>query len=156
MTDPYASPKADLHGGAVTENTRYAGFWIRVGATIIDTILLLLLTMPLLYLLDGPQSLDPDYLGLSPMGIIIQYIFPIVAVILFWVYRSATPGKILLKLRIVNAEDGGKPSVGRFILRYIGYILSAIPLLLGYFWVAFDKRKQSFHDKISKTVVIRD
>ncbi len=156
MTDPYASPKSDLNDGVVQASTRYAGFWIRVGASIIDSILLLFITMPLLFLLDGPQSLDPEYLGLSPMGIIIQFVLPVVGVILFWVYRSATPGKILLKLRIVNADDGGKPSAGRFILRYVGYILSAIPLLLGYVWVAFDKRKQSFHDKIAKTVVVRD
>ncbi len=43
-----------------------------------------------------------------------------------------------------------------FWVKYLGYYLSAIPLLLGFVWVAFDKRKQGFHDKLAGTFVVRD
>ena len=39
-------------------------------------------------------------------------------------------------------------------LRWIGYMLSSLPLNLGFLWVAFDARKQGFHDKLAGTVVI--
>lgn len=156
MTDPYAAPKAELDNGVTPSSTRYAGFWIRLGAAIIDSILLIFIILPLLLLLDGPQVLDPNYTGFSPVGIILQYVFPFIATLLFWKYRAATPGKILLKLRIVNADDGSDPSTGKFVIRYFGYMLSTITLLLGFIWIAFDKRKQSFHDKIANTVVVRD
>jgi len=156
MNNPYAAPKADLQANDDNSAPKYAGFWVRFGATIIDSILMSLIIWPLLFLLDGPQILDPDYTGFSPMGLVIQVVLPIVGVILFWVYRSATPGKILLNLKIVDADTGGKPSTGKFVLRYIGYILSTVALLIGFIWVAFDKRKQSWHDKLSNTVVIRE
>jgi uncharacterized RDD family membrane protein YckC len=41
-------------------------------------------------------------------------------------------------------------------VRYLGYFVSALPLGLGFFWVAWDKRKQGFHDKLAKTVVIHE
>jgi uncharacterized RDD family membrane protein YckC len=87
---------------------------------------------------------------------LLNYILPAVAVVIFWVYKSATPGKIVLKLTIVDAKTGGKPSVGQFIGRYLAYYISSIPLLLGILWVGIDKRKQGWHDKLAGTVVIRE
>jgi uncharacterized RDD family membrane protein YckC len=55
----------------------------------------------------------------------------------------------------VDATTGGQPSTGRLVLRYVGYFVSLIPLALGYLWIAWDPRKQSFHDKIARTVVVR-
>ena len=59
------------------------------------------------------------------------------------------------KLTIVDATSGNKPTTGQFILRYVGYFVSILPLCLGFIWVGIDKRKQGFHDKIANTVVIR-
>ena len=86
---------------------------------------------------------------------LVQYLVPAIAVVLFWVYKSATPGKMVFGLRIVDAETGEKPTTGQFIGRYLGYLVSTIPLMLGILWVAFDKRKQGWHDKLAGTVVIR-
>ena len=69
--------------------------------------------------------------------------------------KSATPGKMALGMRIVNAKTGKKPSVGRFVVRHISEYLSYLPFLLGYFWVVVDKRNQSFHDHIAGTVVVK-
>ena len=77
------------------------------------------------------------------------------AVVLFWVYRQATPGKIAIGARIVDAETGDVPSTGQLVGRYLGYYVSIIPLMLGIIWVAFDPRKQGWHDKLAGTVVVR-
>jgi len=62
---------------------------------------------------------------------------------------------MIVRAKIVDARTGGKPSTGQLIGRYFGYYLSMIPLFLGFIWVAFDKRKQGWHDKLAGTVVIR-
>jgi uncharacterized RDD family membrane protein YckC len=87
--------------------------------------------------------------------ILFYYILPIIAVILFWVFKSATPGKMATRLRIVDAKTGDKPSKGQFIGRYLAYYVSIIPLCLGIIWIGIDKRKQGWHDKLAGTVVIK-
>ncbi len=74
---------------------------------------------------------------------------------MFWIYKSATSGKMATKLTIVDAKTGGKPSTGQLIGRYLGYFVSMIPLFLGIIWVGIDKRKQGWHDKLAGTVVIK-
>ena len=88
--------------------------------------------------------------------LILNYILPAIAVVLFWVYKSATPGKMAFQLTIVDAKSGGKPSTGQLVIRYIGYYLASLPLLLGIIWVGIDKRKQGWHDKLAGTVVLKD
>ena len=80
---------------------------------------------------------------------------PAVAVIVFWRYKSATPGKMLLRVKIVDARSGGAPSTGQLIGRYFAYFVSTIPLGLGCFWVAWDERKQAWHDKLAHTLCVR-
>nr|MCC4835487.1 RDD family protein [Vibrio lentus] len=82
------------------------------------------------------------------------WIFPVVAILVFWIYRQATPGKMAISAKIVDATTGDKPSLQQYIVRYLGYILATIPFGLGIFWVAWDKRKQGWHDKLANTVVI--
>jgi uncharacterized RDD family membrane protein YckC len=135
----------------------YAGFWIRTGAAIIDTILTLIITAPILTTIYGAEYWLSDK-GLSLLGgwdFFFNYLFPAMAIIVLWVYKSATPGKMATKLTIVDAETGGKPSTGQFLVRYLGYFIATIPLCLGIIWVAFDKRKQGWHDKLAGTVVIK-
>lgn len=134
---------------------QYAGFWIRVVASIIDTIFLLIVLLAIVFALysAGLISDKPEYLGV--VGIFLNYIIPLVLVLIFWHYKSATPGKIITHLSIVDATIGDKPSFGQFIIRYLAYYISAIPLLLGFIWVGFDQRKQGWHDKLAKTVVIK-
>ena len=74
---------------------------------------------------------------------------------LFWHYKSATPGKMVISAVVVDATTFGRPSLPQLIGRYVGYYVSAIPLMIGIIWVAFDKRKQGWHDKMANTVVIR-
>ena len=134
----------------------YAGFWIRVGAALIDTLLLAAITLPLLVSIYGR-----DYFGeettffAGPADFLISWILPAVAVIAFWLTRQATPGKMALSLRVVDARTGNTLSVGQSLGRYVGYYVSTIPLLAGLIWVAFDSKKQGWHDKLAGTVVVR-
>lgn len=137
-------------------NLEYAGFWVRVGAALIDSLLLLIIILPILSLIYGEAYWLSDAIFFGFWDLMFNYILPAVAVILFWTYKSATPGKMALRLKIVDADTGGPVPTGRLIGRYLGYYLSTIPLLLGIIWVGIDKRKQGWHDKVAGTVVVRD
>lgn len=133
----------------------YAGFWIRTVAALIDTIFIVIVVLPLLTIIYGTGYWDSESPVEGVWDVLFNYLFPAIVVIVFWVYKSATPGKILTKLTIVDAKTGGKPSTGQFIGRYLGYFVSTIPFFLGIIWVAFDRRKQGWHDKLAGTVVIK-
>ena len=135
----------------------YVGFWVRAGASVIDSVLLALVTWPIIYMIYGADYFtDNQRVIAGGWDFLLTWVFPAVAVIVFWIYRSATPGKIILGLRIVDAKTGDKPSNRQLIGRYFAYYVSAIPLMLGFIWIAFDKRKQGWHDKLAGTVVIED
>jgi len=72
-----------------------------------------------------------------------------------WLAFSRSPAMALLGIRIVREEDGGPLNAARVAVRYGGYILSALPFLLGFAWALFDNRKQAWHDKLAGTVVVR-
>jgi uncharacterized RDD family membrane protein YckC len=135
----------------------YVGFWARVLASIIDTLCLALIVVPLLVMAYGPGHLAgmSDSMFAGPLDFIVQFVFPAVAVIIFWLARGATPGKMVIGARVVDAATLGKLGTGQAILRYLGYYVSTLPLFLGLIWVAFDSRKQGWHDKIAGTLVIR-
>jgi uncharacterized RDD family membrane protein YckC len=137
------------------QSVEYVGFWPRVGASIIDTILALIVCLPLVYMVYGRDYWTSIKLVQGPADFLITWVAPAVAVILFWIYRQATPGKMLIHAKIVDAKTGGKPSTGQLIGRYLAYYVSTFPLLLGFVWVAFDARKQGWHDKLAGTLVIR-
>jgi len=105
----------------------------------------------------GWAYLDPDQTGFiaGPADFVISWIIPFFIVLIFWMQKQATPGKTVIHAKIIDAKTGEKPTVKQWILRYVGYFISLIPLGLGYIWVAFDSRKQGWHDKIAGTVVVR-
>lgn len=156
--NPYATPSADLGNQEAADTTRYLGFWARVLASIIDNILIMAIAYPLIaqiyggnYLLTGASAT-----GAHPIwNILLMYVFPFAAIMCFWIYRSATPGKMVFKAKIVDARTGGKPSTGSFVIRYLGYIVCTLTLFIGFLWIAFDRRKQGWHDKMAGTVVVR-
>ena len=134
---------------------KYVGFWKRTVAGLVDTFLIILVIFPILIWVYGIEYLNNEHMEKGSFDFIINYVFPTIAVILLWKYYQATPGKMIFKATIVDAKTGGKPSLRQLIIRYLGYIISTIPLGLGIFWVAFDKKKQGFHDKLANTVVVQ-
>ena len=135
----------------------YVGFWARVAAAIIDTICAMMIIVPVILAAYGSEylTLIQDKFVAGPVDLLVQYVFPAVAVVIFWLTRQATPGKMVIGAKVVDATTLGKLSVGQAILRYLGYYVSTIPLMLGLVWVGFDAKKQGWHDKIAGTLVIK-
>jgi uncharacterized RDD family membrane protein YckC len=71
-----------------------------------------------------------------------------------WKYSNSSPGKMLLKLRIVSVNNFETPSTTQYILRLIGYIIASIPFGLGFLLVGLNRKKQGLHDMIAGTTVI--
>ncbi|MCC7461224.1 MAG: RDD family protein [Gammaproteobacteria bacterium] len=137
-------------------SVQYVGFWWRVVAAVVDTILMLAILAPLLTWMYGREYWTAE--GgrvVGPGDMLVNGVLPAVAVILFWVYRRATPGKMLIGAQIVDAKTLGPASTGQLVGRYLAYYIAIIPLMLGIIWVGIDPRKQGFHDKLAGTVVVR-
>jgi uncharacterized RDD family membrane protein YckC len=130
----------------------YAGFWQRAAAQVIDWLIVVVIAVPIMVLGFGMRqvSLDPAEHSWDLLG----FLAVAVAVIGFWRYCGATPGKIALGVKIVDAATGGPPTLGRLVLRFFAYFVSAFPLYLGFLWAVVDRRKQGWHDKIARTIVI--
>ena len=130
----------------------YAGFGPRALAFLLDAVIVTVIVAPILVLGFGMRevSLDPSEHSWD----LLLFIVIAVAVIGFWRAFGATPGKIALGLKVVDARTGGAPGIGQLILRFFAYFVSAFPLYLGFLWTAIDRRKQGWHDKIARTIVI--
>ena len=104
----------------------YSGFWIRLVALLIDSILL----------------------GIISLGIVSVAYF-----IGLWAWRGQTLGQIVANVQVVRTD--GKPiDLRTAVLRFLGYIVCVLTLGIGFLIVAFDDRKQGLHDKIAETYVI--
>ncbi len=133
----------------------YVGFWKRFVAFLIDSLWMLAVMVPLLAAVYGWAYFKSQDAGFGGVwGFLVQVVFPAVAAILFWVYKGATPGKMAISAKIVDAETGNPPSTGKLVLRYFAYFVSVIPFMLGFAWIGIDRRKQGFHDKIAGTLVV--
>ena len=119
------------------------GFAPRLGAFTLDWLLVFVVTGPLVFLW-GP-AIGP----IAALGVMFYTVF-------CWHRYGATPGKIAFSAKIVDANSGGRPGFGRLVARYFAYIISAAPLFLGFAWIAIDRRKQAWHDKIAGTRVVYD
>jgi uncharacterized RDD family membrane protein YckC len=138
------------------QEVEYVGFWSRSAASVIDTVLLFLIATPPLISIYGWEYLDGEHGWIAgPAEVLITYVMPAVITVLLWAIWQATPGKIAISARVVDAETGGKASLVQLALRYLGYFVSLLPLGLGFLWVALDPRKQGWHDKLAGTLVVR-
>lgn len=154
MDNIYATPNSDV--SPAEADVQYSGFWIRVLASLIDTIWLMALTFALGWMIYGAIYFQSAEFSQGYADIFISYILPFILTLVFWYYKSATPGKMILGIKIVDADTLGKASTDKLVLRYVGYYVSLLLLGLGFLWVAWDKRKQGWHDKIAGTLVIKE
>lgn len=126
---------------------QYAGFWRRTGATLIDSVLFTVIVG----LLMGPVILDAELFTVEGL---LRTTAGFLLTVILWLKFLGTPGKLLLDCQVVDADSFKPMSVKQASLRYVAYLASILPFFLGFLWVAWDKRKQAFHDKIANTVVL--
>lgn len=135
-----------------------AGFFSRLEAFIIDLLLILIasLTGVAMIGLIIRFFLRPLFdlnLHLARYSTLVASIILVGYYMFFWALLGSTPGKLLLGLKITR-RDGRRLGLGRAIIRFIGYWISAIPLFLGFIWILFDRRREGWHDKLAGTHVI--
>ena len=134
----------------MNEPVRHVGFWARAGAALIDLMALLFVVLPITVYLFG----DGWAYGTGIAAFVANWGIPGAVLIAFWVKRGATPGKMVFKAVVVDAETLAPVDFWQALTRYVGYFVSVMPALLGLAWVAIDERKQGWHDKMARTVVI--
>lgn len=128
--------------------TEYIGFWIRFGALIIDGIVIWLVSVALTFFLLRSM------VGLF-LSSVVWFPLPLLYYWLFTGLKGQTLGKMLVGIKVVNAQ-GNIPGLGGAALREVlGKLISAIVLFIGFFWIAFDNNKQGWHDKIAGTYVVK-
>ena len=118
---------------------KYAGFWRRLAAAFIDGLIIGVL---------------PGMVLKGSSGNVLSFILGLAYSVWMLSNYSATVGMMVLKIKITK-ENGGKVTYQDAILRYFASILSGLVLLLGYLWMIWDSKKQTWHDKLTKTVVIK-
>lgn len=129
--------------------SQVAGFWSRVGASVVDAVFLLVVAVLGAFLIGVIGG------SLSGVRVLLIYAIPVVYYIWGWSSWSGgqTLGKRALNQRLVNAN--GQPLTKmRAFGRILGTIISALPLGLGYLWAAWDSHKQTWHDKMVGSYVL--
>ncbi len=136
--DPFGNPPAATTGPAGPR----AGFWMRFAAMLIDGVII------------GGISLI-----LSLIDPVLYYVVSVIGGIVYYTMleggpKGQTVGKMALGIRVIDIARGGPIGYGRGFIRYVGRIVSAIPIFLGYFWMLWDPEKQTWHDKMASSVVV--
>lgn len=151
---------------------RYAGFWIRLVAYLVDAVLLNVIAIPLNLVALGNSgfvctstnytvitsgtSIQGVNYSCSPTGA--GYLIYVVLGLLYFTFMwstGATLGQRLLRIRVVDAATNKPLTLARSLARYFGFVLSLIPLAIGLIWAAFDARKCGWHDHMANSIVLR-
>ena len=142
------------------DSARYAGFWIRVFANVLDALLLGAVNMAVALAVEAwelgtlPSSVG-SVSGVHPGPAIFALVSPSIVIIGSWIALGASPGKLMLRLRIVDEPTGGSPTVWQCIGRFVMGVIGVVCVGIGYLWIVIDPRKQGWHDKLVRTLVIR-
>jgi uncharacterized RDD family membrane protein YckC len=166
----FLSPEAPTVVSDHRTRVRVAGFWRRLGAAIVDAIVLTsvfailgaLVALILRHPLPRPSQLGPDYVvdmavnggTLATTGLVMFVLVAFFYFFLFTALRGQTFGKHLMQVRIIDGF-GDRPSIRRSLVRTVAYVPSLTLLALGVLWIGFDREKRGLHDLIADTYVVR-
>jgi uncharacterized RDD family membrane protein YckC len=155
---------------ATTGQTTYAGFWIRVVARIVDA-LLLGIPFAILFAIfaaagglfastsnSNSQSSNGAGAALFGGAFVLLYLLALAVTFGYWIYfwgsSGETIGMRLLRLRVIDANSGAPIGYGRATIRLLMTFVNTWACYIGWIWVAFDPRKQGWHDKVASSVVV--
>ena len=135
--------------GAIPQQLQYAGFWLRVLAAIIDSLIFVLAGIIIGFIMGA--------MGGSAKSLDIPFF------IVSWLYftllesssRQATIGKMVLGISVTDLS-GNRISFGRATGRYFAKIISGIIFCIGYIMAAFTAKKQALHDIMASTLVVKN
>ena len=149
----------------------YAGFWIRLVARLIDGLILGIpfgIVFGVFAVAGGvfannasTSSQDTQNAAAAAFGgvFLLLYLLALVVQVGYWIYfwgsSGSTLGMRLLHLKIVDANTGGPIGYGRATARFLMSIVNTWACYIGWIWVAFDPRKQGWHDKVANSVVLQ-
>lgn len=142
----YTNQGYNQRGHVIME--RYAGFWKRFVAILIDGVILGIVETLIGFILSK--------VGLEPL-------LGLVSLVISWCYfacmesseRQATIGKMALGIKVVSLE-GERVSFARATGRYFSKIFSGLIICIGYMMAGFTEKKQALHDKIASTLVVNE
>lgn len=169
---------------SLSKPVKYATFNLRMFAAIIDAGFVLLIAYPLSAIIEGWILPPIDYSALQLLNntsltqeqsqqIIMQFLseqqmllrtifrntFQIALfaayIIPCWMRYRTTPGKMVVGIEIRDEFTNELMTTRQMVKRFIGYIISGIPLTLGFVWMVFSKKKKCWHDSIAGTVVVK-
>jgi uncharacterized RDD family membrane protein YckC len=145
-------------GVQINTGTVYASFWLRVGAKLLDGLILRAINFPLGFAIGLVAGKNPNqtYTFMMMQALIIGVAFVIgVAYSTFFLGKyGATPGKMICKIKVISA-DGSRLTYGKAFGRFWAEILSGCPtLMIGYLIAASDPERRALHDRICNTRVV--
>ena len=152
----------------------YAGFWTRLVASLLDTVILAAPVGVLVYFLSDGQWMNfdqfQDAMQMAQYGnakalqampqtdmsweLLFEALMMLIIIVFWRRWAGATPGKRILGIEVVSFEDNGALTNKQMIIRYVGYIISTLPFLLGFFMVLFRQDRRALHDLLAGTAVI--
>lgn len=152
--------------GASVDGRTYASFWVRAGAFVIDTILLSTVTQVVMFItvaiaaVAGAAAGSDEFSESAWVGILVGVVWAgsAVAWVAYFAVSEArwgqTVGKRAVGIEVVSTA-GGRVSTGRAVARHFARLLSALPLYLGYFAMLWSPKRQTWHDRLTGSVVVR-
>ena len=173
MTTPAPSWQTPAEPAGPAPGVQFAGHGARLGAYILDailigivaTVLLFVIMIPFLGALVGTAGSDGEIdsgeagalvasVGFFLLGAVVIGAFSLLYFPFFWARGGATPGMRVAGIRVVSDRDGSRIGWGTAHLRLIGWWVSAAVFYLGFVWILVDSRRRGWHDLLAGTCVI--
>jgi len=123
-----------------------AGAGIRLGSYIIDAIILWIIGAILVFIV---RAFGAGYGAASIIGILIS-----LGYFTYFFGNGQTPGMKVMKIKLCGTDGTYPIGYGKGVLRWIGMLISALVIYIGFLWILIDKDKQGWHDKIAATYVV--
>jgi hypothetical protein len=149
------------------QEIRYAGFWRRFVASLLDGIILYFINMIMMGLIGLNMLSSADFNFNEPTAFANFWSkmlgFYSVTIISHWLYfafmesseKQGTVGKMALGIKVISSTDQGRPTFGQASGRHFGKIISAMILGIGYLMMLWSNKSQTLHDSMAGCEVIR-